>query len=293
MKPTLYKSNITSLPLLSRGKVRDIYLVNQDKLLIVTTDRISAFDFILPDPVPGKGVVLKKLTDFWLKKLEHIIPNHSTKISPEEVVSCDEIPQVIDRAVVVKKLKPIMIEAVVRGYIIGSGWLEYTNNKSICGINLPTNLKLADKLDCPIFTPAIKAEVGDHDQNINFDEFKNIVGVKLADDIRDVSLQLYKEAASYALEKGIIIADTKFEFGLDKDGTLCLMDEILTPDSSRFWSLKDYTPGTNPNSFDKQNVRDWLDQSGWDKISPSPTLPKWLIEKTSLKYSNLLSILTS
>ncbi|AWD32268.1 Phosphoribosylaminoimidazole-succinocarboxamide synthase [Candidatus Kinetoplastibacterium sorsogonicusi] len=293
MQNILYESDIKSLPLLSKGKVRDIYLVENDKLLIITSDRISAFDIILSEPIPGKGVVLKKITDFWLKKLSNIVKNHSTNILPEEVVSLNEVEQVIDRAVVVKKLRPIMIEAVVRGYIIGSGWKEYNLNKSICGIKLPNDLKLADKLSQPIFTPAIKAEVGYHDQNIDFDHFIKIVGEDTANYIKKISLNLYESAYDFAINKGIIIADTKFEFGFDESGNICLMDEVLTPDSSRFWLKSAYKVGINPLSFDKQDIRDWLENSGWNKEVPPPKLPEWLIKKTSSNYNALLSMITN
>ncbi len=285
---TLHQSSLKSLPLLARGKVRDMYAVGDDKLLIIASDRISAFDVILDDPIPGKGQVLTELTEFWLKKLAHIIPNHETGIRPEDVVAPDEVDQVKGRAMVVKRLKPVLVEAVARGYIIGSGWKDYQATGSVCGVQLPAGLKQASKLPSPIFTPAAKAEVGAHDENVSFEHVVNVVGKELAEQIRDVTLRLYTEASEYAATKGIIIADTKFEFGLDDNGQLHLMDEVLTPDSSRFWPADTYAEGTSPASFDKQFVRDWLETQVWDKTPPAPRLPQEVAEKTAAKYREAL-----
>ncbi len=284
MVQALHQSSITSLPLLARGKVRDMYAVGDDKLLIVASDRISAFDVILDDPIPGKGQVLTELTEFWLKKLGHILPNHSTGIDPRDVISAQERGQVEGRAVVVKRLKPILVEAVARGYLIGSGWNDYQATGGICGIALPQGLRQASRLPEPIFTPAAKAEFGEHDENVDFDYVVNQVGLELAEKVRSATLRLYSEAAQFAADKGIIIADTKFEFGLDEDGQLHLMDEVLTPDSSRFWPASDYAVGISPPSFDKQFVRDWLETQVWDKTPPAPRLPADVLEKTAAKY---------
>ena len=284
MAPTILQSSLQSLPLLARGKVRDMYAVGDDKLLIIATDRISAFDVILDDPIPGKGQVLKELTDFWLAKLAHVLPNHSTGINPEDVVTAAERDQVVGRAVVVKRLKPILVEAVARGYLIGSGWKDYQATGAVCGITLPAGLKQAGKLPTPIFTPAAKAEFGLHDENVDFAHVIKEVGLEMAERIRDITLRLYSEAASFAATKGIMIADTKFEFGLDAQGVLHLMDEVLTPDSSRFWPAEGYREGISPPSFDKQFVRDWLDQSGWDHSSTPPVLPADIVAKTRSKY---------
>lgn len=285
---TLHQSNLKSLPLLARGKVRDMYAVGDDKLLIIASDRISAFDVILDDPIPGKGQVLTELTEFWLKKLAHIIPNHETGIRPEDVVAPDEVDQVKGRAMVVKRLKPVLVEAVARGYIIGSGWKDYQATGAVCGVQLPAGLKQASKLPQAIFTPAAKAEMGSHDENVSFDHVVNLVGRELAEQIRDITLRLYTEASEYAATKGIIIADTKFEFGLDEEGKLYLMDEVLTPDSSRFWPADTYKEGTSPASFDKQFVRDWLETQVWDKTPPAPRLPAEVLEKTAAKYREAL-----
>lgn len=293
MTAALYQSSIQSLPLLARGKVRDMYAVGDDKLLIIATDRISAFDVILDDPIPGKGQVLKELTDFWLDKLAHVLPNHSTGINPEDVVAPNEREQVVGRAVVVKRLKPIMVEAVARGYLIGSGWKDYQETGSVCGIALPAGMKQAGKLPEPIFTPAAKAEMGLHDENVDFAHVIKEVGQEMAERIRDVTLRLYSEAAAYAATKGIMIADTKFEFGLDAEGTLHLMDEVLTPDSSRFWPAADYKEGISPPSFDKQFVRDWLETQDWGKTPPAPRLPAEVIAKTAAKYREALDRLTA
>ncbi|MET3431886.1 phosphoribosylaminoimidazole-succinocarboxamide synthase [Herbaspirillum seropedicae] len=290
---SLYKSSITSLPLLGTGKVRENYAVGDDKLLIVTTDRLSAFDVIMNEPIPGKGKVLNQMSDFWFDKLGHIVPNHLTGVDPESVVSPAEVEQVRGRAVVAKRLKPILVEAVVRGYIIGSGWKDYQATGAICGIQLPAGLQQASKLEQPIFTPAAKADLGEHDENISFEETEKRIGAELAHKIRDVAIQLYKEAADYAATRGIIIADTKFEFGLDDNGVLHLMDEVLTADSSRFWPADSYQVGISPPSFDKQFVRDYLETvEGWQKTPPAPPLPADVIEKTGAKYREALERLT-
>lgn len=293
MAQSLHQSTIKSLPLLGRGKVRDMYAVGDDKLLIVASDRISAFDVILDDPIPGKGQVLTELTEFWLQKLAHILPNHSTGVDPQDVVAADERDQVAGRSVVVKRLRPILVEAVARGYLIGSGWKDYQATGSVCGIALPPGLQQASRLPEPIFTPAAKAEFGEHDENVDFDYVVNAVGRELAERIREVTLRLYAEAAEYAAGKGIIIADTKFEFGLDGDGQLHLMDEVLTPDSSRFWPASEYAVGISPPSFDKQFVRDWLETQVWDKTPPAPRLPADVLEKTAAKYREAATRLTS
>jgi phosphoribosylaminoimidazole-succinocarboxamide synthase len=285
MPATLHTSHIKSLPLLHNGKVRDIYDIDEDHMLIVTTDRISAFDVIMPTPVPGKGIILNQVTQFWMNKLAHIIPNQLCDLKLEDVLpDKDERAEVAEHAMVVKKLKALPIEAIVRGYIIGSGWKDYQSNGSICGIKLPDGLRLADKLPEAIFTPSTKAAVGAHDENIDYTQSKNLLGAELAEQVRDVSLQLYNEAADYARERGIIIADTKFEFGLDKDGQLTLIDEVLTPDSSRFWPKDQYQPGSSPVSFDKQFVRDYLETLDWNKTAPGPELPDLIVTKTAEKY---------
>ncbi|MGE5650618.1 MAG: phosphoribosylaminoimidazolesuccinocarboxamide synthase [Bacillota bacterium] len=290
---SLYQSTIKSLPLLGRGKVRDNYAVGDDKILIVTTDRLSAFDVVMNEPIPGKGMVLNQMSDFWFEKLKDIVPNHLTGIAPESVVSADEVDQVKGRAVVAKRLQPILVEAVVRGYIIGSGWKDYQSNGAICGIALPPGLRQADKLATPIFTPAAKADLGEHDENISFAEMENRIGKELAAKMRDISIKLYQTAADYAATRGIIIADTKFEFGLDENGTLHLMDEVLTADSSRFWPADSYAPGMSPPSFDKQFVRDYLETlKDWNKTAPAPALPADVIEKTGAKYREALQRLT-
>lgn len=288
MVQALHQSTIKSLPLLGRGKVRDMYAVGDDKLLIVATDRISAFDVILDDPIPGKGEVLTRLTDFWLEKLAHVIPNHSTGIDPADVVAAGERDQIVGRAVVVKRLKPILVECVARGYLIGSGWNDYQATGGVCGIALPAGLRQAGRLPEPIFTPAAKAEFGLHDENVDFAYVVQEVGQELAEKLRDITLRLYSEAAEFAATKGIIIADTKFEFGLDDAGQLHLMDEVLTPDSSRFWPADGYAEGISPPSFDKQFVRDWLETQDWDKTPPAPRLPAEVVEKTAAKYREAL-----
>ena len=290
---SLYQSTIASLPLLGRGKVRDNYAVGDDKILIVTTDRLSAFDVVMNEPIPAKGKVLNQMSDFWFEKLGHIVPNHLTGVAPESVVAPDEVEQVRGRAVVAKRLKPILVEAVVRGYLIGSGWKDYQSTGAVCGIPLPAGLKLAAKLPQPIFTPAAKADIGEHDENISFDEMVSRIGKELAEKMRDISIRLYQTAADYAATRGIIIADTKFEFGLDENGTLHLMDEVLTADSSRFWPADSYAEGISPPSFDKQFVRDYLETlSDWNKTAPAPALPADVIEKTGAKYREALQRLT-
>ena len=283
MKPLL-ESSIASLPLLGRGKVRDIYAVGEDKLLIVTTDRLSAYDVILPTPVPEKGRVLTELANFWFGKLASIIPNHLTGIDPETVVAPAERDEVRGRSIVVKKLTPLPIEAVVRGYLEGSGWKEYSESGSVCGIALPPGLKRASRLPHPIFTPATKAEAGHHDENITFEQMAASVGRERAEAVRDTAIALYQRAAAFALERGIIIADTKFEFGVDADGKLHLIDEALTPDSSRFWPLDTWKEGSSPESFDKQYVRNWLDSIGFQRQPPAPPMPPEVARKTSEKY---------
>ena len=288
----LHESNLTSLPLLHRGKVRDIYSVDDQHLLIVQTDRLSAFDVILPTPVPGKGRVLTTLSNFWFAKLGHIIPNHLSGIAPESVVKTDaDRAQVAGRAFVVKRLKPLPIEAIVRGYLVGSGWKDYKKTGALCGISLPAGLQEAQKLPQPLFTPSTKAAVGDHDENISFEEAKKLLGEARADEVRNATLALYVQAAEYAATKGIIIADTKFEFGVDNAGTLYLIDEALTPDSSRFWPADQYRVGSNPPSYDKQFVRDWLEASGWNKQPPAPAVPADVLQKTSDKYHEALRLL--
>jgi len=291
--PTLFESTIKSLPFLHRGKVRDIYAVGEDKLLVIQSDRLSAFDVILPDPIPGKGHVLTAMSNFWFAKLGHVIPNHLTHIAPESVVDAGERDQVIGRAMVVRKFKPLMIEAVVRGYIIGSGWKDYQKSGTVCGIKLPPGLKEAEQLPEVIFTPATKAPAGQHDENISYAEAEKIVGPEHAARARAVSIQLYSEAAAYAKRKGIIIADTKFEFGTDEAGKLFLIDEILTPDSSRFWPASEYRTGISPPSFDKQIVRNWLETQPWNKKHPAPRLPPDILAKTTQTYHEVLRLLTT
>ncbi|MCX7193603.1 MAG: phosphoribosylaminoimidazolesuccinocarboxamide synthase [Proteobacteria bacterium] len=290
----LHESNLTSLPLLHRGKVRDLYEVDAQHLLIVQTDRLSAFDVILPDPIPGKGEVLTTLSNFWFEKLGHIIPNHLSGIAPESVVNGKaEQDQVRGRAFVTKKLKPLPIEAIVRGYLVGSGWKDYQKTGTICGLALPVGLREAEKLPEPLFTPSTKAAVGDHDENISYAQAVELLGESRAAQVRDATVALYVEAANYAATKGIIIADTKFEFGVDDQGQLYLIDEALTPDSSRFWPAEDYKLGSNPPSFDKQFVRDWLEASGWNKQEPAPRIPQEVLQKTADKYHEALQRLTA
>jgi phosphoribosylaminoimidazole-succinocarboxamide synthase len=289
----LMRSSIKSLPMINQGKVRDIYDLGPDSMLLVATDRLSAFDVVLPTPIAGKGAVLTQIANFWFDKLKHIVPNHLTGIDPDSVVTDPaEKAQLGKRAIVVKKLKPLPIEAIVRGYLVGSGWKEYKAGGTVCGIALPAGLQEASKLPEPIFTPSSKAEVGDHDINISLDQAAKLLGKELAEKVSRVSIQLYKEAAEYALTRGIIIADTKFEFGLDEAGELYLIDEALTPDSSRFWPADQYAVGKNPPSFDKQYVRDWLEASGWDKKAPGPELPDDVAAKTGEKYREAYTRLT-
>ncbi len=293
MSSALLQSDINSLPFLHRGKVRDIYAVGDDKLLVVQTDRLSAFDVVLPDPVPGKGEVLTTVSNFWFKKLSHVISNHLTGIAPESVVETEaERAQVRGRAFVVKKLKPLPIEAIVRGYLVGSGWKDYQNTGAVCGIKLPGGLREAQKLSEPLFTPSTKAAAGEHDENISFAQAVELLGEARAVEVRDATLQLYIEASGYAATRGIIIADTKFEFGVDEAGKLYLIDEALTPDSSRFWPADEYRVGSNPPSFDKQFVRDWLEASGWNKRAPAPHIPQEVLQKTADKYREALVKLT-
>lgn len=281
----LYRSHIKSLPLISNGKVRDIYDIDDQYMLIVTSDRLSAFDVILPDPIPGKGRVLTEVSNFWFKRCENIIPNHLTDIPVENVIAETEELDVLEgRAIVVRKLKPLPIEAVIRGYLIGSGWKDYQETGSVCGIGLPAGLQQAEKLPEAIFTPATKADVGDHDENIDFEKTVELIGCDLAEQVRDVSLKIYTQAVEYALTKNIIIADTKFEFGLDENNKLVLIDEVLTPDSSRFWPVGSYKVGTSPPSFDKQYIRDYLETLDWDKTAPGPKLPEEVINNTAAKY---------
>ncbi|MCO6412669.1 MAG: phosphoribosylaminoimidazolesuccinocarboxamide synthase [Thiogranum sp.] len=293
MLDVLFESQIQSLPLLARGKVRDIYAVGDDRLLIVATDRLSAFDVVLPDPIPGKGAVLTAVSNFWFERTRALVPNHLLD-TPLEAVLPDpaERRQVEGRAVIVRKMKALPVEAIVRGYLIGSGWKDYQATGAVCGIRLPAGLQLAGQLPEAIFTPSTKAEIGDHDENIDFARAEALLGKALAARVREVSLKIYTEAAGYARERGIIIADTKFEFGVDDDGELVLIDEVLTPDSSRFWPEDEYRVGISPPSFDKQFVRDYLETLDWDKTPPGPRLPAEIIERTSSKYGEALKRLT-
>ena len=292
MTKALFQSDIKSLKLLNRGKVRDIYEVDAQRLLIVTTDRLSAFDVVMQDPIPSKGFVLTAVSNFWFEKLKQILPNQLTGDAPESVVKPEEAAQVTGRALVVKKLKPLPIEAIVRGYLAGSGWKEYQRGGSVCGIPLPAGLREADKLPQPLFTPSTKADIGQHDENISFERTVELIGQALAQQVRDAAIALYQTAADYALTKGIIIADTKFEFGQDEAGKLHLIDEALTPDSSRFWPADQYRPGSNPPSFDKQYVRDYLESIQWNKKPPAPKLPPEVIAKTTEKYLEALRRIT-
>ncbi len=301
MSSTVHTSALHSLPLLARGKVRDNYAVGDDRILMVASDRLSAFDVIMGEPIPGKGKLLTQMALFWFDKLGpqglNLCPIHLTGDAPESVVQPDEVAQVEGRSMLVKRLKPIPVEAVVRGYLAGSGWKEYQESGSVCGVALPAGLQNASRLPEPIYTPAAKAAVGDHDENITFDKTAEMIGLDLATRIRDISIAIYKAAAEFALQKGIIIADTKFEFGLDQDGTLTLMDEVLTPDSSRYWPMESYAEGSNPPSYDKQFVRDWLEQvqvdgKPWNKTPPAPRVPDAVIAKTAAKYQEALQRLT-
>ncbi len=301
MTDALLESRLHSLPLLARGKVRDNYAVGGDRLLMIASDRLSAFDVVMGEPIPGKGQLLTEMALFWFERLKGIVPNHLTGDAPESVVAADERAQVVGRSMLVKRLKPLPVEAVVRGYLAGSGWKEYQQSRSVCGVALPEGLVNAAKLPKPIFTPATKAEMGDHDENISYERMAEIIGAPLAAKVREVAIALYQTAAAYALTQGIIIADTKFEFGLDADGTLTLMDEVLTPDSSRFWPLEGYEAalrdGLNPPSYDKQFVRDWLEQATvdgkpWNKQAPAPALPASVVEHTAATYREALHRLT-
>ena len=282
-----------SLKKIYSGKVRDLYEIDEQRMLMVASDRLSAFDVILNDPIPGKGEILTQISNFWFQKLVHIMPNHFTGNTVYDVLPEDQARALEKRAVVAKKLEPVKVEAIVRGYLAGSGWKDYQQSGSVCGIALPAGLQEAQQLPEVIFTPSTKAAVGDHDENISFAECEQIIGAELAAEVRAKAIELYTEAAAYAKTRGIIICDTKFEFGLDEEGTLILMDEVLTPDSSRFWPADQYQVGTNPPSFDKQFVRDWLEQSGWNKQAPAPKVPAEVIEKTVAKYREALSLLTA
>ena len=289
----LHHSQLKNLPLVNRGKVRDVYAVDDERLLIVTTDRLSAFDVVLPQPIPGKGEVLTRVSNFWFARTSGIIPNHLSD-TPVDAVVTDPAERAAlgDRAIVVRRMRPLPVEAIVRGYLIGSGWKDYKATGAVCGIALPAGLRLADRLPEPIFTPSTKAAVGDHDENIDFARTVELLGAEMAAQVRDASLRIYRECAAYALERGIIIADTKFEFGLDEAGTLHLIDEVLTPDSSRFWPADEYAPGTSPPSFDKQFVRDYLETLDWDKRPPGPELPPEIIARTAAKYREAETRLT-
>jgi phosphoribosylaminoimidazole-succinocarboxamide synthase len=296
MKRALFESHLHSLPLIARGKVRDNHAVGDDRILMVASDRISAFDVVMGEPIPGKGETLTRMALFWFDKLAHVVPNHLTGEAPESVVAPDEVEQVRGRSMLVKRLKPLPIEAVVRGYLAGSGWKEYQEDGTVCGITLPTGLKQASRLPEPIFTPATKAEAGAHDENITFAQASELIGPATAAQVREVAIQLYREAAAYALTRGIVIADTKFEFGLDERGTLTLMDEVLTPDSSRFWPVESYREGISPPSYDKQYLRDWLeavriDGRPWNKKAPAPRLSTDVIAQTGEGYSTALATL--
>ena len=289
----ILETSLKSLKLLHRGKVRDLYAIDEERLLVIQTDRLSAFDVILPTPVPGKGRILTALSNFWFAKLAYVIPNHLLDVAPESVVAADERDQVAGRAMVVRRLKPLPVEAIVRGYLAGSGWKDYQKTQSICGIALPAGLREADKLPQPIFTPSTKAAIGAHDENIAYAEVEQQIGAELAAKVRSAAIRLYSEAADYADTRGIIIADTKFEFGTDKTGTLYLIDEALTPDSSRFWPKSGYRTGISPPSFDKQFVRDWLEAHNWNKQPPAPALPSDILTKTAAKYQDALKMLTA
>jgi len=298
MSTALHTSTLHSLPLLARGKVRDNYAVGNDRILMVASDRISAYDVIMGEPIPGKGQLLTQMALFWFDKLGHICPNHLSGEDPMQVVAADEVAATQGRSMLVKRLQPIPVEAVVRGYLAGSGWAEYQTNQQVCGVPLPAGLRNASRLPEPIYTPAAKAAVGEHDENITFEQTVDMIGADLATRIRTLSIRLYQEAAAYALTRGIIIADTKFEFGLDADGTLVLMDEVLTPDSSRYWPADQYQEGQNPPSFDKQYLRDWLetaqrDGKPWDKTAPAPQLPADVIAQTLAKYQEALTRITA
>jgi phosphoribosylaminoimidazole-succinocarboxamide synthase len=290
----LFQSDLPELDLINRGKVRDVYAVDDTHLLIVTSDRLSAFDVVLPQPIPGKGEVLTRVSNFWFNRTRDLIPNHLTDLALESVVTDPRQRAALgDRAILVRRLKPLAVEAIVRGYIIGSGWKDYQKTGAVCGIDLPRGLRLADRLPEAIYTPSTKAKVGAHDENIDFSRTADLLGQELAEQVRELSLRIYTECAAYALGRGIIIADTKFEFGLDDDGRLVLIDEVLTPDSSRFWPADQYRPGSNPPSFDKQFVRDYLETLNWDKTPPGPELPQEIIDKTAAKYREAEQRLTA
>ncbi len=290
----LFESQVDSLQRISQGKVRDIYAVDDDHLLIITSDRLSAFDVVLPDPIPGKGQVLTQLSNFWFKRTEDIVSNHLTELRLADIVTNPAEREAIEgRATLAKRLRPLPIEAVVRGYLIGSGWKDYQNTGEVCGIALPKGLPQAAKLPEPLFTPATKAEVGDHDENISFAQAAKLIGTDLAQRVRELAISIYQRGAEYAATRGIMIADTKFEFGLDRDDRLHLIDEVLTPDSSRFWPVQDYATGISPPSFDKQYVRDYLETLDWNKTAPGPKLPAEVIKKTSEKYRQALELLTA
>jgi phosphoribosylaminoimidazole-succinocarboxamide synthase len=296
MQTALFESSLHSLPLLARGKVRDNYAVGTDRILMVATDRLSAFDVVMSQPIPGKGELLTRMALFWFEKLADVIPNHLTGVDPVSVVAPDEVAQVRGRSMLVKRLKPLPVEAVVRGYLAGSGWKEYRQSGTVCGIPLPPGLPMAARLPAPIFTPATKAEAGEHDENISFERMEATIGATLAAQVREVSIRLYERAAAHALARGIIIADTKFEFGLDDAGVLTLMDEVLTPDSSRFWAAESYQAGTNPPSFDKQIIRDWLetvevDGRPWDKKWPGPEVPGEIVRSLVERYRQVTNSL--
>ena len=285
MKSSLYETNLSSLTLLGRGKVRDIYDLGNDLLLIVATDRLSAFDVVFTQVIPGKGEILTKLSNFWFTKMSDIVPNHLTHLRVADYLNVQsEYEELKDRSVVVKKLTPLPFEAVVRGYVAGSGWDDYSRTGSICGITPPGNLRMAERLKSPIFTPSTKANIGEHDENISFQEVQNLIGIELADKVRTISIEIYEKAAKFALDRGIIIADTKMEFGLSSEGELILIDELLTPDSSRFWPLDSYEVGKSPESFDKQFIRDYLEKKAWDKSPPAPELPIEIVDKTLARY---------
>lgn len=290
---SVFETHITSLPLIARGKVRDIYAVDEQHMLIVTTDRLSAFDVIMPTPIPQKGVILTQVANFWFGLLQDVIPNHLSTLTLDDLtLTAAEKAELQGRSIIVKRLKPLPVEAIVRGYLIGSGWKDYQQTGAVCGIELPAGLQMADRLPEAIFTPSSKADVGDHDINISFAEMQARIGADLAEQVRSVSLELYRQASAYALKRGIIIADTKFEFGLDADGKLVLIDEILTPDSSRFWPADQYKPGISPPSFDKQFVRDYLETLDWGKVAPGPELPADIIDKTAAKYREVADLIT-
>lgn len=290
----IYESELHSLKLINRGKVRDMYAVDDEHMLFVASDRLSAFDVVLPDPIPGKGAVLTQLSNFWFQRTAKLVANHLSSLRLEDVLSdADERATVAAQAVVVRRLEPLPVEAIARGYLIGSGWKDYQASGQVSGVQLPAGLRQADRLPRTIFTPSTKADVGDHDENIGFDQMVALVGREIAERVRDLSLQLYESAVAHAAERGIIIADTKFEFGLDKEGRVVLMDEVLTPDSSRFWPADEYAPGSSPPSFDKQYVRDYLESTGWNKKPPAPSLPEQVIERTAQKYQEARDRLTS